>query len=79
MDLRSPSCKFLEPVRPRKNGPMFSRGFIRFSTGLDIGSTSDFAQSREIIDSKNDTASPIKRLRQQAPRLKVEACRSNLR
>jgi hypothetical protein len=79
MDGGRPAYKLPKAVALRKDGPMFSRGFIRFSTGLDIGSTSDFAQSREIIDSKNDTASPIKRLRQQAPRLKVEACRSNLR
>jgi hypothetical protein len=53
MDLGSLSCKFLEPIPSRKNGPMFSRGFIRFSTSLDIASTRDLAQSREIIAASN--------------------------
>jgi len=35
---------------------MFSRGFIRFSTGLDIASMPDFVQSREIVAAGNYSA-----------------------
>jgi hypothetical protein len=49
MDHGSLSYKFLEPVPPRKNGPVFSRGFIRYSTGLNIVLMLEFTQSREII------------------------------
>jgi len=47
------SYKFPEPIALGKNGPRFSRGFLRFSTGLDIASMPDFAQSREMIAASN--------------------------
>jgi hypothetical protein len=47
------SYKFPEPIALGKNGPRFSRGFIRFNTGLDIASMPDFAQSREMIAASN--------------------------
>lgn len=53
MDGRSLRYKFLEPDAPRKSGPMFSRGFIRYSAGLDIASRPDFAQFRELIAASN--------------------------
>jgi hypothetical protein len=53
MDRGSLSYKFLKPVPPRKNGPMFSRVFIGFSTGLDMVLMLDFTQSREVIAAIN--------------------------
>ena len=53
MDDGSLRYQFLEPDTPRKSGPMFSRGFIRCSAGLDIGSRPDFAQFREMIAASN--------------------------
>ena len=68
MDLGSLSCQFLEPVPPRKNGPMFSRGFIRFSTGLDIALMLDFTHSREIsAASKYRSAKQCSMSNQEAP------------
>jgi hypothetical protein len=49
MDGASLSYKFSELVVLGKNGLMFSRGLITFSTGLHIASMPDFAQSREMI------------------------------
>ena len=53
MDRASLSYKFSEPVYLGKNGLMFSRGLITFSTGLHIASMPDFAQSREMIAASN--------------------------
>jgi len=53
MDGTSLSYKFSEPVDLGKNGLMFSRGLITFSTGLHIASMPDFAQSREMIAASN--------------------------
>ncbi len=41
--------KLIEPIDLGKNDRMFSRRFIRFSTGLHLASTRDFAQSRLFI------------------------------
>jgi hypothetical protein len=47
------SHKFPEPIPLGKYGPQFSRGFIRFNTGLDIHSLPDFSQSREMVAASN--------------------------
>lgn len=53
MDGGSLPHKLLEPRAPRKSGPMFSRGFIRYSAGLNIASRPDFAQFREMNAASN--------------------------
>ena len=53
MDRASLSYKFSEPIDLGKNGLMFSRGLITFSTGLHIASMPDFAESREMIAASN--------------------------
>jgi len=47
------SHKFPAPIPLGKHGPQFSRGFIRFNTGLDINSLPDFSQSREMVAASN--------------------------